>query len=210
MASLFDRAVETSFKPAPGGYEFRCPNPWLFGHWRTYFVNDAQKEVVAAHLRQRQRLVLWLLAIYLLIAFAATVAFQSLGGPPDLSTTGFLAIAAAAMLGMLALALVPHIYLRRKIEPLLAELPRTDAQATLHEQLFGVAAVISPVHLALGGLGGFLIAASNVKSIADMLSQGVAGSELLWSGFGLLIGVLLASYFAYLAILRRRLKRKAN
>jgi hypothetical protein len=211
MASVFDRAVEASFKPVPGGYEFRSPNPWLFGHWRTYLVNDAQKEVIAAHLRRRQRLVLWLLASYLLIAFAATVAFQSSsGGTPDVSTGGFLAIVAVALLGMLMLALVPHVYLRRKIKPVLAELPRTDDQATLHQQLFGVAAVISPVHLALGGVGGFLIAASNVKSIADMLAQGATGSELLWSLFGLLIGVLLASYFAYLTILRRKLKRKAN
>jgi hypothetical protein len=210
MASSFDRAVKASFKPVPGGYEFRRPNPWLFGLWRTYLVNEAQKEVLAAYVRQRQRLILGLLAIYLLIAFAATVAIQALGGPPDLSTAEFLTIVAVAMLGMLVLALVPHIYLMRKIEPLLAELPRTDEQATFHQQLFGVAAVISPVHLALGGLGGFLITASNLKSIADMLAQGATGSELLWSVIGLLIGVLLASYFAYLAILRRRLKRKPN
>jgi hypothetical protein len=98
----------------------------------------------------------------------------------------------------------------RKIEPLLAELQRTDEQATLHQQLFGVAAVISPMHLALGGGGGFLVAASNVKSLADLIAQGAAASELVWSGFGLLIGFLLASYFSYLAILRRRLKRNAN
>jgi hypothetical protein len=209
MASLFDRAVEASFKPVPGGYEFRRPNPWLFGFWRTYLVNDAQKEVLAAFVRQRQRLILGLLAIYLLMGFVATVLFQALG-PPDLAPAAFLAVVVAAMLGMLALALVPHLYLMRKIEPLLAELQRTDEQATLHQQLFGVAAVISPLHLALGGGGGFLVAASNVKSLADLIAQGAAASELVWSAFGLLIGFLLASYFLYLAILRRRLKRNAN
>jgi hypothetical protein len=210
MASLFDRAVEASFKPVPGGYEFRRPSPWLFGHWRTYLANDAQKEVLAVVLRQRQRLILGLLAIYLLVAFAATVLYPALGGPPDLSTAAFVTVVVVAMLGMLTLALVPHIYLMRKIEPVLAQLQRTDEQATLHQQLFGVAAVISPVHLALGGLGGFLIAASNVKGIADLIAQGAVGSELFWPGFGLLIGFLLASYFAYLAILRRRLKRRPN
>jgi hypothetical protein len=209
MASLFDRAVEAAFKPVPGGYEFRRPNPWLFGFWRTYLVNDAQKEMLAAFVRQRQRLILGLLAIYLLMGVAATVLFQALG-PPDLSPAAFLAIVVVAMLGMLMLAMVPHVYLMRKIEPLLAELQRTDEQATLHQQLFGVAAVISPMHLALGGGGGFLVAASNVKSLADLIAQGAAASELVWSGFGLLIGFLLASYFSYLAILRRRLKRNAN
>jgi len=210
MASMFDRAVAASFKPVPGGYEFRRPSPWLFGQWRTYLVNEAQKEILAAHVRRRQRLMLWLLAIYLLISFAVTVAFESLGGPPDLSTAEFATLVVVAMLGMLTLALVPHIYLMRKIEPVLAELQRTDEHATLHQQLFGVAAVISPLHLALGGLGGFLIAASNVKGIADLIAAGAIGSELFWPAFGLLIGFLLASYFAYLTVLRRRLKRGAN
>ena len=43
-----------------------------------------------------------------------------------------------------------------------------------------------------------------------LISQGAAASELIWSVLGLVIGFLLASYFAYLAILRRRLKRGAN
>ncbi|HEV3372048.1 MAG TPA: hypothetical protein VG145_05830 [Xanthobacteraceae bacterium] len=210
MASMFDRAVEASFKPVPGGYEFRRPNPWLFGLWRTYLVNEAQKEVLAAFVRRRQRLILGLLAIYLMLGAAATVSFQALGGPPDLSPAQFATVVVVAMVGMLMLALVPHVYLMRKIEPLLAELPRTDDQTTFHQQLFGVAAVISPVHLALGGIGGFLIAASNVKGIADLIAQGAIGSELFWPGFGLLIGFTLASYFAYLTVLRRRLKRGPN
>jgi hypothetical protein len=210
MAGVLDRAVEASFKPVPGGYEFRRPNPWLFGFWRTYLVNDAQKEVLAAFVRQRQRLILSLLAIYLLLGATATFALQALGGPPDLSPGQFATVVVVAMLGMLMLALVPHIYLMRKIEPLLAQLQRTDEQATLHQQLFGVAAVISPVHLALGGLGGFLVAASNVKGIADLIAQGAIGTELLWPAFGLLIGFTLASYFAYLTVLRRRLKRGSN
>ena len=40
------------------------------------------------------------------------------------------------------------------------------------------------LHLALGGLGGFLIAASNVKGIADLIALGAIGSELFWPGFG--------------------------
>jgi hypothetical protein len=209
MASLFDRAVEASFKPNDGGYVFRCPSPWLFGSWRTYLVNEAQKASLAAHLRQRQRLLLWLMAIYLTIAFAATMLFQS-SGAPDTSTAGFLAVVVSTLLGMLALALVPHLYLMRKIKPMLADLQRADAPVGLHEQLFGVAAVISPVNLALGGLGGVLVAIANIKTIAEELSGGRPGSQVLWSAAGLLVGVALASYFAYLTILKRRLKRKAN
>ena len=209
MASVFDRAVEASFTPTDDGYVFRCPNPWLLGRRRSYLVNDAQKAVLAAHLRQRQRVILWLLAIYLLIAFAATMLLQS-SGPPDAATGGFLALVVLIMLGMLAIALVPHLYLMRKIEPVLQQLPRSDERATLHEQLFGVAAMISPLHLALGGLGGFLVVVANIKTIAEDLAQGSVGSELTWPAIGVVLGALLASYFAYLAILRRRLKRKPN
>jgi hypothetical protein len=80
----------------------------------------------------------------------------------------------------------------------------------LHQQLFGVAAVISNLHLGLGGLGGVLIFVSNTKAMVEDLSQGITGTELLWPGFGLVCGSLLASYFLYLAILKRRLKRKPN
>jgi hypothetical protein len=209
MASWYERAVQTSFKPTADGYVFRCPNPWLFGRGRSYLVNEAQKEVLAGHLRQRQRLILRLMAIYLLISFGATMLLQS-ASAPDASTAGFLGVIALTMLGMLALALLPHLYLMRRIEPMLAELQRADEQTTLREQLFGVAAVISPVHLTLGGVGGFLVAVANIKTIVEELAEGSFTSQLVWSSIGLMIGVLLASYFAYLAILRRRLKRKAN
>ena len=55
-----------------------------------------------------------------------------------------------------------------------------------------------------------LIAVSNIKTIAEALSEGRPVSGLYLSALGLLVGVLLASYFAYLTILKRRLKRKAN
>jgi hypothetical protein len=208
MASWYERAVQTSFKPAPEGYVFRCPNPWLFGRSRSYLVSEAQKEALSVFLRQRQRLILRLLSIYLLIAFGATMLLQS--SAPDTAADGFLAIVVLTLLGMLALALLPHLYLMRKIEPLLAQLPRADEQTTLRGQLFGVAAVISPLHLALGGLGGFLVAVANIKTIAEQLAQGSVDSQIVWPAGGLLVGVGLASYFAYLAILKRRLKRNAN
>jgi hypothetical protein len=202
--------VEAAFKPAEGGgYVFHCPNPWLFGHMRTYLVNEDQKAKLAGFLRQRQRIILRLLAVYLLAGFALTMWFQQAGGTPDTSTTSFAAMVVLALLGMLALALVPHFYLTRKIRPLLATLPRAEEPVSFRQQIFGVAAVISNLHLALGGLGGFLVAASNIRSIYGVLYGGEDGS-LLWSGFGLLCGIALASYFAYLTILKRRLKRRPN
>ena len=209
MTSLYERAVQASFTPAPDGHVFRCPSPWLFGHWRSYLVNDAQKEMLAAHLRQRQRLIMGLMAIYLLIALGFTLAFQS-SGPPDTSSSAFLDGVVVTMLVMIGLALMPHFYLMRKIGPLLAQLPRSDDHATLHQQLFGVASVISNLHLAMGGGGGVLIAIANTKGLADVIAGGQPAAQLFWPVLGLVIGVLMAAYFTYLWLLKRRLKRKAK
>jgi hypothetical protein len=209
MASWYERAVQASFKPTPEGYEFRCPSPWLFGHWRGYQVNETQKEILAEHLRQRQRLIMVLMGIYLLIALGLTLVFQA-SGPPDTSSAAFLDGVVLTMLVMIGLALMPHFYLMRKIGPLLAQLPRTDDHATLHQQLFGVAAVISNLHLAMGGGGGVLIAIANVKGMVDIISGGQPAAQLFWPALGVLIGVLMAAYFTYLALLKRRLKRAAK
>jgi hypothetical protein len=209
MASWYERAVQASFKQTDDGIVFQCPNPWLLG-WRSFRVNEAQKESLAVCLRERQRLILRLLAIYLLVAFGLTMLFQWKGVPSDLPTADFIAIVVLTLLGMLAIALVPHLLFMRRIRPLLAELQRADEPMTLHQQLFGVAAVISNLHLALGGLGGFLVAVSNINSIAQALAEGQPLSDLSWPLFGVLAGVLLASYFLYLAILKWRLKRETN
>jgi len=50
----------------------------------------------------------------------------------------------------------------------------------------------------------------NIISIVDAVAEGRGGSRLYWSIFGLLFGVLLTSYFAYLAMLKAKLKRRAN
>ncbi|HEY6259035.1 MAG TPA: hypothetical protein VIY51_24930 [Xanthobacteraceae bacterium] len=206
MPSIFDRAVETSFKPTEGGYEFRCATPWLLGSWRRYLVNEAQKASLAAYLRQRQRFLLRLMVVGVLVAAGLTVWFQA-SSAPDPSTAGLFIILTLA--AMLAVALARHLYLMREIEPLLAELTRLDEHVTLHQQIVGVAAVIKPVPLMLGGVGGALIAASNIKSIWLAVSEGSVGLDIVWSLLGLLAGVVLTSYFAYLVILKRRLGRRS-
>jgi hypothetical protein len=109
---------------------------------------------------------------------------------------------------MLALALVPHVYLMRKIEPMVAQLPRAEPPMSLHDQLFGVAAVISYLHLSLGGFGGALVVIANVKTMIEYVSEGAPGVQLLWPSFGIVFGSLFAGYFLYLTLLKRKLQRK--
>jgi hypothetical protein len=41
MASV--RAITPMFKPVPGGYVFRAPNPWVFWRKRFYLVNETHR-----------------------------------------------------------------------------------------------------------------------------------------------------------------------
>lgn len=205
MSNWYDRVAARSFSPTEGGHVFRCPNPWLFGRWRTYLVNEDQKRRLSACLMQRQRLVVRLLSVYLLLALALTILFRSSDPINDLSSSALLGLVGLVVPAMLVLILVPHFYFLRQIDPILAELPRTDDQTGLHQQIVGVAAVIKPMHIWLGGLGGVLIVASNVKSLLQELSPEGSGSPT-WSVFGIVVGLGLALYFGYLALLKRKLK----
>lgn len=204
MSSIFDRAVEASFKRADDGYEFRCPNPWLLGSWRWYRVNEVQKRRLALCLRQRQRLVMRLFALYLLVGAALTVLLSGADSDPMIAGLFVLAMVTS----LFAIAVVQHIYLMRKIAPVLAELPRTDEPTTLHDQIVGVAASVSTVPVVLGGAGGALVAAANIKSLVLELSEGSIGVDLIWRLLAIAVGLALAGYFGYLAILKRRLRQR--
>lgn len=205
MPSIFDRAIDASFKPTEGGYDFRCPSPWLIGSWHTYRVSADQKERLAVCLRQRQRLVLRLAALCLLIAAAFTVWLQT---RPDFDPAIGGVFVVVALAAMFAIAVVQHLYLMRKIEPVLAEVRRPGEHASLHEQIVGVATTITALPLTLGGVGGALIAAASIKSIALAFAQGTIGLDIIWSVLQLLVGAALTAYFAYLVILKRRLRQR--
>jgi hypothetical protein len=205
MPSIFDRAINASFKPTEGGYDFRCPSPWLIGSWHTYRVSADQKERLAVCLRQRQRLVLRLAVLCLLIAAAFTVWLQT---RPDFDPAIGGVFVVVALAAMFAIAVVQHIYLMRKIEPVLAEVRCPGEHASLHEQIVGVATTITALPLTLGGVGGALIAAASIKSIALAFAQGTIGLDIIWSVLQLLVGAALTAYFAYLVILKRRLRQR--
>jgi hypothetical protein len=58
-----------------------------------------------------------------------------------------------------------------------------------------------------GGLGGLAIAAGNILSLSQAISEGRIGLDLVWPLLALVFGVLLAAYFGYLALLKMKLKR---
>jgi hypothetical protein len=211
MAKWYEGAEEAAFKPIPGGYVFQPPSLfWPVVRGRGYRVNETQKADLAACLRRQRGLIFLLLVAYVLTGLGLAAAIDAVGGPGRISTAEFIAILAMTMLGAVPIVILPHIYLVRTLRPLLADLPRTEERISLGYQLRSLAAAVSVPLLLLGGLGGGLMIIGSIISIVDAVAEGRGGSKLYWPIFGLLFGALLTSYFAYLAMLKRKLKRQAS
>src|SRR5579872_3680529 len=138
-----DKTIESWFTPNDdGGYTFRYPSPWLFGHWRSYRVSEAQKRGLLVFLRFRRKLLLRYLVAYLLVGGVVSVLASTQPALQDLSTTTMGVLMVAALAAMVAVMVVPHLYLLRKMEPILVQAKRTDNLGSLRDQVFGVADVV--------------------------------------------------------------------
>ncbi len=211
MARWYEGAEEAAFKPVAGGYVFQPPSLfWPFSRSRGYLVNEAQKAELAACLRRQRRLIFLLIIAYVLIGLGLTTAIGMWGAPGRISPVEFIAIVTVTALAAVPIVIVPHIYLVRSLRPLIAELPRSDERITVGDQFRRLAAAVSVPLLLLGGIGGGLMIIGNIVSIVDVIAEDRGGSKLYWPIFGLLFGVLLTGYFAYLAVLKAKLKRRAD
>jgi hypothetical protein len=211
MAKWYEGAEESAFKPVAGGYVFQPPSlSWPFARQRGYLVNEAQKAELADCLRRQRRQIFLLLVVYVLIVLGLMVAFGMSDARLRISSWAFIAIVTVTALAVIPIVIVPHISLVRSIRPLLAGLPRTDERITVGDQLRSLAAAISGKLLLLGGIGGGTMIIGNIVSIVDAVAGDRGGFRLYGPIFGLLFGALLTSYFAYLAILKAKLKRRAN
>ncbi len=120
------------FKPVPGGFLCRAPNPWIFGHAEHYVV-DAQQKAELLRILVAPRPVLRIMVILAgLVAWCAGMAtigwaFSGHENP----TTGDTAIMIAATIAALFLALhVALRYKRRRMQPILAAATPSAAQIT--------------------------------------------------------------------------------
>jgi hypothetical protein len=111
-----------TFKPVPGGWIYRAPNPWVFGDVPHYFVNEAQKAQIEALIVPR-----WpVLSVVLLLGgifgwvIAVTTFLWAFSGHEN-PTTGDLAIMIALIgIPMLAILPVAGLIQTHRLAPILA------------------------------------------------------------------------------------------
>jgi hypothetical protein len=123
------------FKPVPGGFIYRAPNPWIFGRADHYVVNEQQKAEVLGMLvapRPLLRLAVIVAGTLLWGAAMGTVGW-AFSGHED-PTFGDAVIMIVMTFAALFLAL--HLALRRRlrqVQPILAAATRTTAAITSGE-----------------------------------------------------------------------------
>jgi len=116
---------DRAFKPVPGGWIYRAPNPWVFGDAPRYLVNDTQKAEIEAIVARRPALVGVTLIIGTVAWLVAVTNFVGGFGSGGISPTVF------DLLGMIVLMAVPLLIgaplsariQRRRLAPVLANLP---------------------------------------------------------------------------------------
>jgi hypothetical protein len=120
------------FKPVPGGFLYRAPNPWIFGRADHYLVSEPQKaELLAMLVAPRPRLRLAVIFAGLLLwGVGIGIVVCGISGHED-PTVGDVAIMIGATVAALFAAL--HLALRRKLHrmrPILAAATPTSAAIT--------------------------------------------------------------------------------
>jgi hypothetical protein len=133
MAGLYDGMEEAPFKRVEGGYVFQARNPRFFGRSRHYLVNEAQKAEIAACLRDTLRkLKPWVMVAMVvlpLLICGGVFSLVTLGRATFLNTFAFIL---AVLVPYIAWT---HIYMLRRLRPLIVDLPRTNQKITLGEGL---------------------------------------------------------------------------
>ena len=102
-----------------------------------------------------------------------------------------------------------HAYSMRRLRPLIAGLPRSDERISLREGIEGFAAKAPFKLLVVMGAGGAMGFVGNAMNLADAIleSRPIANPQIVL--LEMAASCLATAYFAYLMILKAKLKRNA-
>ena len=159
MAGGFDKLAETVFKEVPGGYVWHAPHPWLFGPRQFYFVTDAQKAAILECFRGEQRILIPMLIVGIVLVVALVAAFTYF------KLNSILIFTLGIVVALVPTVAVPHVYLIRRLAPIMIGLPKSDQRITQREFHQKLAEFMPTWVLVIGLLG----------SVVMLLGSDVAG-----------------------------------
>ena len=147
---MADHREAIMFKKGPDGYVFRAPNPWVLGRKRFYLVNEAEKTKLLAVITARSQAVFWVTFVTLISASTAALAYFS--GHNNPTTRDFVIMLALLPVWLYAAALVSIRPTARRLQPLLAGLPRTEQRITAADMRRAVRKLVLPQRREIGVL----------------------------------------------------------
>jgi hypothetical protein len=198
MGKWFDGAVEARFKSMSGGYLAKLPPRNLLGRSEWYLVNETQKTEIAAILRSRQCLGLCMAGVCIVLG----AAYGLLADLLDLTRQQMRFGLPVALLAMMATGVVPILYVRHKLAPLLAMLEPTDLRVTLREQTETLARDIPRNVLVVGIVCGLTLIVANLVVLAGQAYEGRPLGAMIGNMLGAVCAGLLTAYLVRLIVLR--------
>jgi hypothetical protein len=188
---MADVRETTMFKEVPEGFVFRAPNPWVFGRARFYLANAAQKAELLSIITARSQAIFWIALIGLIAAGTALMAFAS--GHDDPTMGDAFIMLALLPVWLYAALLISIRPMARRLEPVLAGLPRTEQKITAVELRQAMGKTMSlPQSLMIAVSHGLL-----AISFAVMVIEKVHGRASIFEDGGALALAFAAVAFAF-------------
>jgi hypothetical protein len=205
---MADNREAIMFKKVPDGYVFRAPNPWVLGRAKFYLVDEAQKTKLLAIITARSQAVFWVMFAGLI--GISTPALAYLSGHANPTPRDFVVMLALVPIWLYAAALVSVRPTARRLQPLLAGLPRTDQRITAAEMRQAVRKTVSFRHYLLLGVSQAILSVALIM-LALQKTDGGRVSVFADGGAFILVFcavVVVVSSLAFLAAALDKARRK--
>ncbi len=163
MSEARNQIEAVHFKPVPSGFVFRAPNPWLFGTADHFLVNAAQKEALLDLLTRPGSIAKGLILAAWILAWAVggSILVWAFGSGQDNPTArDLIVMTGLIVIGVVAALPIGLAWQRRRVNPVLAGLPRSNERITYREMKQGLVASTSPRALFINAGGMAIMAAA--------------------------------------------------